>query len=120
MIKKERKALRLIKKHFGHSEMVFLDQDNRLLISNDTSVPFPYDDMCGIIHSLSNEGILSLHDHPTETYFSLTYEGYHRFEILADNFKIAFFTRWIPGFISGVATSFLVELLIQLLLHTPH
>ena len=118
MIKKERKTLHLIKKHFGLSDPVLLDPDNRLMISGEISVPFPYDDMDGIIRSLAKKDLLVLSDHPLQTYFSLTYEGYNRFLILADNFRTSFFTKWIPGFISGVITAVVAELIIFLILHS--
>ncbi len=119
MIKKERKTLHLIKKHFGLSDPVLLDPDNRLMISGEISVPFPYDDMDGIIHSLANKDFLALSDHPLQTYFSLTYEGYNRFKILADNFRISFFTKWVPGFVSGILTAIAAELILRLILRIP-
>lgn len=118
MIKKERKTLHLIKKHFAFSEMVLLDTDHCVMISDDVSIPFPYNDMDGIIRSLAKKDLLVLSDHPLQTYFSLTYEGYNRFLILADNFRTSFFTKWIPGFISGVITAVVAELIIFLALHS--
>ncbi len=113
MLKQERKVLHLIKKHFGFSELIFLDSENSKLVCDKTVVSYKNGNMPLIIHSLSAQGYLKLHKHPTDIYFCLTYEGYYRFKILMDNFKISFFTKWIPGFISGVASAFAVEWLIR-------
>jgi len=113
MIKSERKTLRLIKKKFGLDKLIFLDTCNHIFISDDIKVSYRYKNMRHIIQSLSKSGYLELSNHPTDIYFSLTYEGYYRFCLLMDSLKNAFITKWIPGFISGVATAVAVEWLIS-------
>lgn len=112
MLKSERKTINTIKKSFGY-ELVYVDTEKNLFISNGIQVPYKYKDMPYIIRSLSDQGYIILSNHPTDIYFSLTYEGYNRFKLLADSFKTSFFTKWIPGFISGVATAIATELLLN-------
>lgn len=116
MIKQERKALRLIKKHFGFSEIIFLDPDKKKFLCDKIEVSYKNEDIPLIIRSLANQGYLKLSNHPTSIYFGLTYEGYNRFKFLMDSFKIAFLTKWLPGFISGVVTTVVTEWLIRSIL----
>lgn len=112
MLRSERKTINSIKKHFGY-ELVYLDVENNLFISNEIKIPYKYKDMPYIIRSLSDQGYIMLSNHPTDIYFSLTYEGYNRFKFMMDSFKTSFFTKWIPGFISGVVTAIATELLLN-------
>lgn len=113
MLRQERKTLHLIKKNFGFSEMIFVDHENQYLINDGLKVSYSNDDMPYIIRALADQGYLKIHNHPTNLYFCMTYEGYNRFKLLMDGFKISFITRWIPGFISGAAAAFVAEWLVR-------
>ncbi len=113
MLKQERKALRLIKKYFGFSNLIFLDSENHQFVCNNLKVAYENENTSQIIKSLEAQGYLEIHSHPTDLYFCLTYEGYNRFKLLMDSFKISFYTKWLSGFISGVATAVAAEWLIS-------
>ena len=113
MLRRERKTLNRIKKNFKLDSIIYLDTDNQFFMSNNTKVPYRYADMYYIIRSLSQAGYLQLSNHPTDTYFSLTYDGYNRFRYQLDAFRISFFAKWLPGFISGTISTLLVEWLIR-------
>ncbi len=112
MIKCERKTLETIKKNFDLDRIIYLDTERNLFIANEIQISYKDKSMPYIIKSLANQGYLSLHNHPVDIYFSLSYEGYNRFKFQIDSFKRSFLTKWIPGFISGVVTAFVAELLI--------
>lgn len=116
MINRERKTLNLIRKKFSLDEVIFLDCDKHVFRCDGIEVPYRYEDMPHIIRSLSESGLLLLSDNPCDTYFSITYDGCYLRQQMLDNLRIAFLTKWIPGFISGVATTLVVELLLRYLL----
>ena len=113
MLKQERKILHLIKKHFGFSDLIFFDSENHQFICNDLKITYENENSPQIIKSLATQGYLEIHSHPTDFYFCLTYEGYNRFKLLMDSFKISFLTKWVPGFISGVVSAVAEEWLIS-------
>lgn len=116
MLRQERKTLRLIKKKFGFDRIIFLDSGNSQFVSDEIQVTYRYKNMPHIINALANAGFLTLSNHPTFIYFSLTYEGYYRSQLLMNGFISSFFQKWIPGFISGVAVAFVAEWLIHIFL----
>lgn len=113
MINRERKTLNLIRKNFALDSIIFLDCDKHVFQCDDIEVPYHYKDMPYIIRSLSQSGLLLLSDHTCDTYFSITYDGCYLRQQMLDNFRISFLTKWIPGFISGVATTLVTELLLR-------
>lgn len=113
MIKCERKTLKTLRKKFNYDDIVYVEGNQ--LISDNITLSLPYDDLEHIIRSLSVQGYLTLHQHPLDTYFSISYEGIHKLEKDIDNFKLSFFTKWLPGFISGILVGVLSTLICYLL-----
>ncbi|MCM1026495.1 MAG: hypothetical protein NC432_08650 [Roseburia sp.] len=113
MLKQERKLLNLIRKNFNLDSLIYFDEENNCLCEDNITVALKSDESAHIIRFLADQGYLELADHPLQIYFTLTYEGYHRYRILMDNIRIFFFTKWIPGFISGILSALAIEWLIR-------
>lgn len=115
MIKCERKTLNLVKKHFSTDHIIYLDEENHLLICEQIKIPYKYKDMGEIIMSLANQGLFTLHRSQVDIYFSINYNGVHDFEKKVNQMWINFFTKWIPAFISGVLVGTLAPILSRLI-----
>lgn len=114
MLKRELKLLDLIIKNFKVGEIIFFDSSCNSLKHNQVTVPLHDSYAPSIISKLAECDFLSLSNHPNELYFSLTYDGLTRRQRLVSNFIHNFLTRYIPGFISGVAATVLSQYLLSL------
>lgn len=78
-------------------------------------VSIPWSDFVNSLLYLERCGYVRCIHHSIEGVIGgqLTHEGKHKFEIDMENAFRSFFTRYIPGFVSGVAVTVTADLLVR-------
>ena len=123
MIHSERAILKkLTRLASSTSDIIYCDAENHCfktvceISQQPQTEEYPYDDVVDIIKRLASYEYLTLLDHPTDIYLSVTYVGLHLSEYTFDRFRHAFFCKFLYGLISGVIVGVASTLIVQCLL----
>ncbi len=123
MIHSEKEILKsLTKLTKNTNDLIYCDQCNqKFTLVQDSNKQerytlFTEKNIVAMLGLLADKGYITIHNHPTEIYLSLTIDAIYRFQFSFDRIRYAFFSKFLYGLISGIIIGIISTIIAEYLM----